>query len=109
MAKNVQTPENAPYGHFPLGFWGKNFENFRKIFLAQNGIKTHFRYLVSTSETVGYVYAPTRHIGAFENSLSKMAIFPQMKKIEGCACWVHILGVRCGENKVLYHTFIPYK
>ena len=80
-----------------------------EIFLAQNGIQTHFRYLVSTSKGVGHVYAPTRHIGAFENFLLKMAIFLQMKKIDGCACWVHILGVRRGENKVLYHTFIPYK
>ena len=55
------------------------------------------------------VYAPTRHIGAFENFLSKMAIFPQMKKIEGCACWVHILGVRCGGNEVPYHTFMLHK
>ena len=60
------------------------------MFLAENDIKIRFRYLVSTSESVGHVYAPTRHIGAFENLLPKMAIFPQMKKIEGCTCWVHI-------------------
>ena len=109
MTKNVRNPENGPKGHFSLGFWGKNFENFQKKFLLENGIKTHFRDLNSISEDVGQVYAPIRHIGSFEKILPKMAIFLQMKKIDDCACWVHILGVRRGENKVPYHTFMLYK
>ena len=77
--------------------------------MPQNGIKTHFRDLNSISEDVGQVYAPIRHIGSFEKNLPKMAIFLQMKKIDDCACWVHILGVRCGGNKVLYHTSMLHK
>ena len=41
--------------------------------------------------------------------LAKIVKNPQMEKIDGCAWWVHILGVGCGPNKVPYHTFIPYK
>ncbi len=32
-----------------------------------------------------------------------------MEKIDGCAWWVHILGVGCGPNKVPYHTFMSYQ
>ena len=31
-----------------------------------------------------------------------------MKKIDGCALWVHILGVRRGGNKLSY-IFVLYK
>ncbi len=84
-AQNVQNLENGTWGHFPLGFWGENFEKFRKIFLIKNVIRTHFRYLNSISEDVGQVYAPIRHIGSFNFFLLKMAIYPQMRKIGGCA------------------------
>ena len=57
----------------------------------------------------GPVYAPIRHTGGLEKFLLKMAIYPQMGKIDGCACWVHILGVRREENKLSYHTFMLYK
>ena len=93
----------------PLGFWGKNFENFQKKFLLENCIITLFRDLNSISEDVGQVYPPIRHIGSFEKNLPKMAIFLQMKKIDGCACWVHILEVRRGENEVPYHTVMLHK
>ena len=109
MPKNVRNPENGPYGHFPLGFWGKNFENFQKKFLLENGIKTHFRDLNSISEDVGQVYAPIRHIGSFEKILPKNGHIPANEKIGGCACWVHILGVQRGGNKVLYHTSMLHK
>ena len=72
-------------------------------------MKTHFRDLNSISEDVGQVYAPIRYIGSFEKKLPKMAIFLQMKKIDDCACWVHILGVRRGGKKVPYHTFMLHK
>jgi len=58
---------------------------------------------------MGHVYAPIRHIGGVQKFLLKMAIFPQMKKIEGCAWWVHILGVWSGENKLPYHISMLYK
>ncbi len=38
-----------------------------------------------------------------------MAIFLQIKKIDDCACWVHILGVRRGGNEVPYHTSMLHK
>ena len=58
---------------------------------------------------MGHVYAPIMHIGGVQKILPKMAIYPQMKKIDGCAWWVHILGVRSGENKLPYHTFMLYE
>ena len=72
-------------------------------------MKIHFRYLLSKPQNTGQVCAPIRHTGGLEVFLLKMAIYPQMGKIDGCACWVHILGVRRGENKLSYHTFMLYK
>ena len=77
--------------------------------MLENGIKTHFRDLNYIFEDVGQVYAPIRYIGSFEKILPKMAISLQMKKIDDCACWVHILGVWRGGNKVLYHTSMLHK
>ena len=77
--------------------------------MVENYIKRYFKHLDFAPQNIGQVYAPIRHIGGVEKNLLKMAFYPQMRKIDGCAWWVHILGVRRGENKVLYHTFIPYK
>ena len=94
---------------FPQDSGVKISKIFKKKFLPENGIKTHFMDLNSISEDVGQVYAPIRHIGSFEKILPKMAIFLQMKKIDDCACWVHIFGVRRGRNKVLYHNSMIHK
>ena len=89
--------KNQLLGRFPLGFGCKIFKNF----FAQNCIKTHFRYLVSTSESMGHVYAPIRHIGGVQKILPKMAIYPQMKKLMvvpgGC------LYLGCGAGKINFH------
>ena len=101
--------ENTGLVHFPLGFRGKNFKNFRKNFSAQNCIKRYIRYWVFAHENGGPVYEPIRHTGGLEKFLPKFRNNPQMEKIGDCAWWVHILGVGCGPNKVPYHTFVLYK
>ena len=66
--------------------------------MVENYIKRYFKHLDFAPQNVGQVYASIRHIGSFEKNLPKMAIYLQMKKIDDCACWVHILGVRRGVN-----------
>ena len=109
MAQNAKPLKSIFRVYFPLGFSCKNVQNFLKNFFAQNYIKRHFRYLVFPPQNRGPVYAPIRHIGGLEKFWSKIRIYPQMRKIDGCAWWVHILGVGRGPNKVPYHTFVPYK
>ena len=84
--------------HFPLGVSCKIFQNFAKFFFAQNYIKTHFRYLGFPPQNHGPAYAPIRHIGGLEMFWLKIRIYPQMRKIDVCAWWVHILGVGRGPN-----------
>ena len=79
------------------------------MFLAQNCIKRHFKYLLFPPQKVGPVYAPIRHTGCLENFLPKSRVYPQMEKIEGCAWWVHILGLWSWENKLPYHISMLYK
>ena len=95
--------------HFPLGFRGKNFKNFRNFFSAQNYIKRYIRYWVFPHENGGPVYAPIRHTGGLETILPKFRNNPQMGKMGDGAWGVHILGVGRGPNKVPYHTSTPYK
>ena len=95
--------------HFPLGFMGKKFKHFLKIFSAENYIKRYIRYWVFPHENGGPVYAPIRHTGGLEIILPKFRNNPQMRKMGDCAWWVHILGVGRGPNKVPYHTSTPYK
>ncbi len=85
------------------GFFGRNF------FSAQNCIKRHFKYLLFPLQNAGPVYAPIRHTGCLDKILPKSRVYPQMEKIEGCAWWVHILGVGRGPSKVPYHTLMPYQ
>ena len=101
--------ENTGLVHFPLGFRGKNFRNFRNFFPAQNYIKRYIRYWVFPHENGGPVYAPIRHTGGLEKNLPKFRNNPQMEKMGDCAWWVHILGVGRRPNKVPYHTSTPYK
>ena len=109
MAWIVKTLKSIFLVHFPLGFSFKDFQNFQKNFFAQNYIKRYFRYLVFPPQNRGPVYAPIRHTAGLEIFWLKIRIYPQMRKIDVCAWWVHILGVGCRQNKLPYHTCIPYK
>ena len=91
--------ENIGLVHFPLGFRGKNFKNFRNFFSAQNYIKRYIRYWVFPHENDGPVYAPIRHTGGLEKIFPKIRNNPQMEKMGDCAWWVHILGVGRGPKK----------
>ena len=101
--------ENTGLVHFPLGFKGKNFKNFRNFFSAQNCIKRYIRYSVFPHENGEPVYAPIRHTGGLGKILPKFRNNLQMGKMGDCPWWVHILGVGRGPNKVSYHTSTPYK
>ena len=85
---------------------GQNFQKFRWSKITSKDTSSTW---ISHRKMLDKYMHPSGTQGVLKKILLKMAFYPQMRKIDGCAWWVHILGVRRGENKVLYHTFIPYK
>ena len=98
--------ENTGLVHFPLGFRGKNFKNFRNFFSAQNYIKRYIRYWVFPHENGGPVYAPIRHTGGLEIVLPKFWNNPQMGK------WVIVPGgctyLGWGVGQTKFHIIPPH-
>ena len=95
--------------HFPLGFRGKNFKNFRKFFRPKITSKDTLGIGSSRTKTTDRYMHPSGTQGGLEKNLPKFRNNPQMGKMCDCAWWVHILGVGRGPNKVPYHTSTPYK